>query len=152
MTDSINDSQLQRYTDFFEQLNADNLSGLDRAMTENIHFVDPFNDVIGIDKVQKIFRHMYDNLENAQFRVTHAAMADGDDVAENTEKRGLIRWELSSLLNSKPYRIVGMSELGFAEDGRVNEHIDHWDASQQFYAKLPVIGWLLALVRARLKV
>jgi steroid delta-isomerase len=143
------DSQLQRYTDFFEQLNADNLSELDRVMTEDIHFVDPFNDVIGIDKVQKIFRHMYDNLENPQFRVTHGAIADGD--ADTAEKRGLIRWELRSLLNGKPYKIVGMSELGFSEDGRVNEHIDHWDASQQFYARLPVIGWLLGLVRARLK-
>jgi hypothetical protein len=141
----MTDSQLQRYTEFFEQLNQDNLAGLNRVMTEDIHFVDPFNDVTGIDKVQKIFRHMYDNLESPQFRVTHAAIANG------AENRGMIRWELHSLLNNKPYRIVGMSELGFSEDGRVNEHIDHWDASQQFYARLPVIGWLLGLVRARLK-
>jgi len=154
----MTDPQLQRYTDFFQQLNADNLSELDRVMTEDIHFVDPFNDVIGLDKVQKIFRHMYDSLENPEFRVTHAAIAAGNAEAdsagatEGKNKRGMIRWELHSLLNSKPYRIFGMSELGFAADGRVNEHIDHWDASQQFYARLPVIGWLLGLVKARLKV
>lgn len=142
----MTDSGLQRYTAYFEKLAPDNLDRLNTVMTEDIHFVDPFNDVVGLDRVQKIFRHMYSSLETPHFTVTHAAMAEG------SKPRGMIRWELDSLLNGKPYSIVGMSELGFAADGRVNEHIDHWDASQQFYARLPVIGWLLALIRARLTV
>jgi steroid delta-isomerase len=142
----VSDAGLQRYVAFFEQLNADNLSQLATVMTEDVHFVDPFNDVHGLEAVERVFRHMFNNLDNSKFTVSHAAMAAG------RQPHGLMRWELSSLLNGKPYNIVGMSEVGFAADGRVNLHIDHWDAGRQFYERLPVIGWLLRIIRARLAV
>jgi steroid delta-isomerase len=137
---------LQRYTDCFAQLSPENLDTLAAVMTDDVHFIDPFNDVTGLNKVEEIFRHMFHNLEDAKFTVTHSAV----DAAG--AGRGLMRWELDSRLNGKPYRIVGMTEVGFAADGRINEHIDHWDSGQQFYAKIPVIGWLLRLIRARLTV
>jgi steroid delta-isomerase len=142
----MSDSSLRRYTDFFEHLSLDNLDRLSSVMTDDIHFVDPFNDVIGVADVQAIFRHMFRSLDNPRFTVTHAAMS-GD-----RELHGLIRWELDSVLRGAPYRIVGMSEIGFSDDGRVNLHIDHWDAARQFYERLPVIGWLLRMIRSQLKV
>ena len=89
---------------------------------------------------------MFDSLDEPRFKVTGAAIADGD------ESRALLRWTMTSTLNGKPYDITGMSEISFASDGRVCEHVDHWDASRQFYARIPVIGWLLGLIRARLRV
>jgi steroid delta-isomerase len=142
----MSDASLKRYIDFFEQLNADNLNLLPTVMTEDVHFVDPFNDVNGLEAVESIFQHMFNNLEDTKFTVSHAAVTAG------SEPHGLMRWELSSLLNGKPYNIIGMSEVGFAADGRVNSHIDHWDAGQQFYERLPVIGWLLRIIRSRLAV
>ncbi|MCP4002210.1 MAG: nuclear transport factor 2 family protein [Gammaproteobacteria bacterium] len=137
---------LKRYTDFFEQLNADNLGQITSVMTEDVHFVDPFNDVNGIESVEKIFKHMFSTLQNPKFKVTHAAL-DNDSHA-----CGLISWELRSTLHGKPYKIIGMSEVSFAADGRVKAHIDHWDAARQFYEKLPIIGWLLKTIRVRLSV
>ena len=142
---------LQRYTDFFEQLNADNLGQIASVMTGDVHFVDPFNDVHGVKSVEKIFQHMFTTLQDSKFKVTHAALAD-TPKADASRPCGLIRWELSSLLNGKPYTITGMSEVSFEADGRVSSHIDHWDAAQQFYERLPIIGWLLKTIRARLAV
>jgi steroid delta-isomerase len=142
----MHDDSLQRYTAFFESLRPDNLEQLSSVMTDDIHFVDPFNDVRGLEAVIKIFRHMFSSLEDPRFTVTHAAMSDGQ------LPRGLIRWELNSVLKGQPYHIVGMSEIGFAADGRVCLHIDHWDAAAQFYARLPVVGWLLRKIRSRLQV
>ena len=42
-----------------------------------------------------------------------------------------------------------LSELRFADDGRVVAHIDHWDSGAQFYGKLPGLGWLIERVRRR---
>ena len=142
----MSEENLRRYTDCYAQLTAENLDSLDAVMTEDIHFVDPFNDVSGLSKVKEIFQHMFHSLEAARFSVTHSA------VDTSGEGRGLICWRLESLLNGKPYQIVGMTEVGFSADGRIAEHIDHWDSGQQFYAKIPVIGWLLGLIQARLKV
>jgi hypothetical protein len=46
--------------------------------------------------------------------------------------------------------IDGMSEVKFAPDGRVLEHIDHWDAGGQVYAKLPLIGLIIRWVQRKL--
>ena len=89
---------------------------------------------------------MFSNLERPQFTVSHMGMADND------EQLGFLRWELDSMLRGKPYRIIGMSEVIFAADGRVSLHVDHWDAAQQFYERLPVIGGVLRMIRSRLTV
>jgi steroid delta-isomerase len=140
------DARLQRYTRFFEQMTVGGLGQLADVMTEDVHFVDPFNDVVGLEKVEAIFLHMFRNLEKIQFTVTHAATID------DSETVGLISWELNSELRGRPYRIEGMSEISFASDGRVRRHIDHWDAARQFYERLPIIGWLLRMIRRRLAV
>jgi steroid delta-isomerase len=142
----MSNSNLQAYTAFYEKLSPETLGQLGNVMTEDVHFVDPFNDVHGLVAVKQIFVHMFANLEDSVFRVSHAAMSAGPDP------RGLILWELTSSLNGKPYNIVGMSEVRFAADGRVCRHIDHWDAGRQFYERLPIIGWMLKKIRARLSV
>jgi steroid delta-isomerase len=142
--------ELQRYIDFFENLREELLDRLSVVMTEDVHFVDPFNDVTGSDKVRLIFKHMFRQLESPEFNVTHAASVPGSDRA------GLLRWELSATPKrgggSEPLRITGMSEVHFAADGRICEHIDHWDAGRQFYEQIPLLGWILRRVRAPLKV
>lgn len=143
------DPDLQRYIDFFERLEPERLERLQEVMTEDVHFVDPFNDVTGLEKVRLIFEHMFRNLDVPQFSVTHAASV-GD-----TRRSGLLRWELSATAKfgrRQVFRISGMSEVHLADDGRVREHIDHWDAGQQFYERIPVLGWLLRRVRSSLKV
>ena len=142
----MTDSRLQVYTDFFSQLSPGTLGQLAEVMTEDVHFVDPFNDIHGLEAVERIFLHMFDSLQNPVFKVRHAAMSTGH------ERRGLISWEMTSLLNGKPYNIAGMSEVSFAADGRVCAHIDYWDAGQQFYERIPVIGSILKIIRARLAV
>lgn len=142
----MTDADLQRYTEFFEQLSPDSLNQLASVMTEDIHFVDPFNDVIGREQVEKIFQHMFSSLDNLKFIVTHSAMAGGRGP------RGLIRWELNSVLKGYPYSMVGMSEICFADDGRVKGHVDHWDSGKQFYERLPIIGRLLRMTRTRMTV
>lgn len=142
----MSDTDLQRYAKFFEQLSPDSLNQLASVMTEDIRFVDPFNEVIGLKQVEKILRKMFNSLNNPTFTVTHAAMAS------NLEPRGLLRWELNSVRKGLPYIIVGMSEVCFAGDGRVKSHVDHWDAAKQFYEHLPIVGWLLRMIRVRMMV
>lgn len=46
--------------------------------------------------------------------------------------------------------VDGVSEVHLTPDGKVAAHLDHWDAGSQFYARLPVLGFLIRLVRRRL--
>ena len=42
-------------------------------------------------------------------------------------------------------------ELSMEQLEGIDGFIDHWDASEQFYAKLPLIGTIIRLIRRRLK-
>jgi limonene-1,2-epoxide hydrolase len=139
MTDT--DAPHERYRRFLETLTPDSLGALDRYVTGGVRFKDPFNDVRGAEAMARVFRHMFENVADVRFRVHHMALA-GDTC--------LMAWRFEGRLGSGPWTFDGASVVRFTADGRVCEHIDHWDAARDFYERLPVIGRLLAWLRGRL--
>ena len=110
-------------------------------MTADVRFKDPFNDVRGVDAMARVFRHMFENVGDIRFTVAHSVAAGATC---------LMAWRFEGRLRGKTWAFDGASVICFAPDGRVREHIDHWDAARDFYERLPVIGWLLAWLRGRL--
>jgi hypothetical protein len=45
--------------------------------------------------------------------------------------------------------IRGASHVRFASDGRVAYHRDYWDAAEELYEKLPVVGSLMRWLKTR---
>ena len=45
--------------------------------------------------------------------------------------------------------IRGGSHLRLAADGRISEHRDYWDTTEEFYEKLPAIGALMRWLKRR---
>jgi len=138
----------KNYLTAMENLNTEKVADLELVMCRDIHFVDPFNNVIGLEKVQTIFQHMYRKIKNARFIILNSAL----DL-KNPDPVGLIRWRMEGNLksNDRPWPIEGMSEIRFSADGRVSEHIDHWDSGEQFFERLPLIGWLVRLIKKGVK-
>jgi hypothetical protein len=92
---------------------------------------------------------MFRYLDSPNFRITHSASITGP------ERYGLMSWKFQAMPNRGPrkiVRIVGRSEVCLTADGQIFKHIDHWDAGRQLYERIPLIGWLLRRIRARLKV
>jgi len=133
----------QRYCRYLETLTPDTLDRLGDYVTDDVRFKGPFNDVSGIDNMTRVFRHMFDNVDGIRFTVEQA-LSDDD--------RCLLAWRFEGRLSGEPWRFEGTSVLRLAADGRVSEHIDHWDSGQAFYERLPVIGWLLRRIRNRLAI
>lgn len=129
---------LNDYVSFFENMKRDDLVSLDRFFTSNAHFKDPFNEVHGLDKIHHVFEHMFTTLDNPRFHVDEAVLSN--DTA-------YIKWQFNAQLKSKTMTLVGISRVVFNEQGLVSEHIDYWDASEQFYMKLPIIGALLRFIQ-----
>ena len=132
-----------RYARFWEALSADTLDGLADVMAPGVRFRDPFNDVRGIARVREVFAETYRRLQDVEVRVT--------DVAAGREACYL-RWSFAYRIgrSRRHWQLAGLTEVRFDDDGRVTAHIDHWDAASQVYEKLPVIGGMLRLLRARI--
>lgn len=129
---------LNDYVSFFENMKTDDLVHLDRFFTSDAHFKDPFNEVHGIDKITHIFEHMFNTLSNPNFHVDEALLTG--DVA-------YIKWQFNAQLKKKSITLIGISRVVFNQQGLASEHIDYWDASEQFYMKLPFIGGLLRFIQ-----
>ena len=133
----------QRYVDFLQRLTRDCLDELEQYVAADVRFADPFNDLVGNDGMKRVFEHMFDTLGDVRFDV-HDAVSEGPVC--------LLNWTFHARLRGQPWRFSGTSVVRFDDDGRVVEHRDHWDAARHFYERIPVIGWLLRLIRNRLGV
>ena len=134
------------YGSYFETLRSDNVERLHDLAAPNIRFVDPFNDVRGVDQVVCILRRMFEDATEVSLRMLDRA-CQGD--------RCFLRWEFfcrpRRLAKGRAWRIEGVSMVRFDAEERVVEHIDYWDAAEQFYGRLPVIGTLLRGIGRRLQ-
>ena len=136
---------LERLIDFYENLTPASLPRFAEFYSADARFRDPFNDVRGIEAVTGIFAHMFRSVEEPRFVVTdQVADAGGALLLWEFHFRARLGWQL------RPQVIHGSSHLKFAADGRICHHRDYWDASEELFMKLPLIGGLLRWLSCRL--
>lgn len=139
------DPRAQALITFFEHLQAADVAGLGRHYTEQAFFKDPFNEVHELAGVQRVFAHMFAALEAPRFEVLEALVQDD---------QCFLSWNFLFRLKGRAQErhIHGSSHLRFAADGRVAYHRDYWDAAEEVYEKLPVLGGILRRIKRRLRV
>jgi ketosteroid isomerase-like protein len=137
------DPRVQRVIEVFERLAPEDVAALDGLYAPDARFKDPFNEVLGVPEIQRIFGHMFEALEAPRFVILDV-IAQGDQC--------FLTWDF--LFRMKRFsraeqRIHGGSHLRFAPDGRIVLHRDYWDAAEELYEKLPAIGALMRWLKAR---
>jgi len=77
-----------------------------------------------------------------------------DDVARSGPDH-YIRWTMifaaPALAKGEKVHSTGISQVRFAEDGRVAFHQDFWDSGENFFGRLPVAGAAIGVIRKRLE-
>jgi steroid delta-isomerase len=138
-----NEANLQRLVHYFESLSPASVRQLDNIYAEDAFFKDPFNEVRGLPAITRIFSHMFVQVDAPRFVVT-TRMTQGDDA--------FLTWNFlfrMKRLSDGEQCIRGATHLRFNADGLVDMHRDYWDAAEELYEKLPVLGSLMrALKRA----
>jgi steroid delta-isomerase len=131
----------RRYADAYEKLAPDTLDALCALVAEDVRFRDPFSDFKGRARLAEVFRHMFEGLTQPAFTVSDIACSG---------RVAYLRWAFTFAYRGHPYRIEGMSEVHFGEDGLVTSHLDHWDSGSQVYLHIPVLGRVIAFIRRKL--
>ena len=134
---------LERIVALFETMTEAQVAQLGEYYREDAYFKDPFNEVRGLAEVQRVFRHMFDALEDPRFVVTQR-MAQGDDA--------LLMWEFHFRFRGGrggAQCVPGVSHLKLAADGRIAFHRDYWDPAEGIYEQLPVLGALMRWIKRR---
>ncbi|MBT9486486.1 MAG: nuclear transport factor 2 family protein [Rubrivivax sp.] len=137
------DARAQRVIEVFERLQPADVAQLGRLYTDDAHFKDPFNTVQGLPAIQRIFGHMFVALDGPRFEIIDV-LVQGDQC--------FLSWDFvfrMKRFRRDEQRIHGSSHLRFAPDGRVAVHRDYWDAAEELYEKLPVVGGLMRWLKKR---
>jgi steroid delta-isomerase len=128
----------QALIDWFEHLSPETLDRIPQFYAADAEFKDPFNEVRGTDAVAHIFRHMFAQVDAPRF-VVGSRFAGDDGV--------MLLWDFHfrtrGPLAAKAMTARGATHLRFDAEGKIVLHRDYWDAAEELYAKLPLIGCVM---------
>ena len=134
--------QLTRVITFFETIVPASTAQIDALYSADAFFKDPFNQVRGIPDIKRIFAHMFVQVESPRFIVLEA-IEQGDAA--------FLAWEFRFRMKRFDTRteqvIRGSTHLRFDAGARVAYHRDYWDAAEELYEKLPVLGRLMRFLK-----
>ncbi|WP_418318231.1 nuclear transport factor 2 family protein [Piscinibacter sakaiensis] len=139
----IADPRVAAIVAWFEQFSAADLRLIDRYYATDARFKDPFNDVTGIDAITAVYRHMFETLEQPRFVI--------NDVIVQRDQC-FIGWDFEfrlRRLGNTPQTIRGASHLRLDASGLITVHRDYWDAAEELYEKIPLLGSLMRWLRRR---
>ncbi|MBZ2208837.1 nuclear transport factor 2 family protein [Massilia soli] len=134
--------ELARLVRFYEAINPATLhEELASVYATDAHFKDPFNDVKGHGAIAHIFTHMFHQVNQPSFHVISGIQQDGE---------AFLTWEFR--FRMKRYRtdeqcIRGATHILFDERGLVTLHRDYWDAAEELYEKLPLLGAFMRMLK-----
>lgn len=132
------DAQLERLVRFYETIEPATLRAqLGAIYAPDASFKDPFNEVQGVKKIAAIFEHMFEQVDEPLFVMT-------EQVLEGSQ--AFLTWEFHFRMKrfSKELQCIrGATHIVFDGRGAVSVHRDYWDAAEELYEKLPLLGALM---------
>lgn len=132
---------LDALVSYFETLTPQSVARLGDHYADDAWFKDPFNEVRGLPAIQHIFTHMFAQLDAPRFVITERIVQ---------EHGAMLAWDFLLTLRGQPICIRGVSHVRWNAAGKINYHRDYWDAAEELYAKLPVLGGLMRWLKKRL--
>lgn len=139
----MNRAHLDALVAWYQTLSPASLARLSEFYTEDAWFKDPFQEFASREQLRRVYQHMFDTLEQPRFEVTGTVL-EGDQA--------FLIWNMHFRSGGRALSLHGSTHLLFAEDGRVRRHRDYWDAAEELYEKLPVLGWLMRQLKKKLRV
>ena len=146
MTALIQQSPLDQLLTWYSSLTPESVKLAVDFYQTDARFKDPFNDVQGVNAIMQIFDHMFVTTDAPRF-IVHENIMQG--------RQAFVTWTFEFSLKGKKYTVLGASHLQFDAEGLVIEHRDYWDAAEELFQKLPLIGapvrWLRKQFEVKLK-
>jgi ketosteroid isomerase-like protein len=130
---------------FYQAISPESIARFPDFYSEDAFFKDPFNEVHGVGAIQRIFSHMFGQVDEPRFVVTEQVVDAGG---------AMLIWEFHFRVRrwgkGETQVMRGVSHLRFDAAGKVNYHRDYWDTAEELYMKLPVLGSLMRALRRAL--
>ena len=137
-------AHIARAVELFENLSPARLPDIGQLYADDAFFKDPFNEVNGSEKIRSIFAHMYVALNDPRFEVK-SRFGEGNEA--------FLEWHfIFRFKDTRPTEwqcVRGSTHLRFDSAGRIVYHRDYWDAAEELYEKIPLLGGLMRWIKKK---
>jgi hypothetical protein len=133
---------MKAFLELYTTLNIDNLHRLKEVYDDNIRFIDPAHEIVGIDNLISYFEKLYTNVQSIHFSFSEPVVDDGN---------GYVRWKMvfhhKRLAGGRPIHVDGVTYIEFDESDRIHYHRDYFDLGAMIYEHVTVLGRLLKYIK-----
>ena len=126
-------NDINNYLNLFCNFKKENIKKFDDLVVKDIIFIDPFNNIKGLDNFKNVFYHMFDTVDEPKFYIV--------DYAQNKDHI-FLKWKMTFYAFKASQTIEGMSDITLNKEGKVISHLDYWDTLNGIFIKLPFLGFL----------
>lgn len=136
---------MDTFLEVYTKLNRDNLELLQEIYAEDIVFIDPAHEIIGLKKLSQYFSALYQNVSSLDF--SFSSQLSGDNEA-------CVQWDMNfshpKLKKGNEITVPGITYLRFNRDGKVSHHHDYFDLGTMLYEHIPFLGTIVVNIKRRL--
>ena len=136
-------ARFDELAEWFETLTPASLQDITTVYAQTATFRDPFNDLRGVASVRQVYQHMFETLVEPRFVITSKLIDSAN---------AFMTWRFLFTIRGKAYVIEGGTHFILDEQGLIAIHRDYWDAAQELYEKIPVLGAVLRGLRRKLSI
>ncbi len=137
-------SVLDEFCRFYESLDANPLSDLEKIYTSDIEFCDPVHCIKGMPAFNNYFKELMQEVDHCRFEIHEVSAEQGQAFVSWT-----MRLRHPRLNGGDQIDVEGMSHLRFEE--KIYYHRDYFDLGAMLYEHIPLIGRIIKTIKNRLK-
>jgi len=137
---------IENFTQFYQQLNNKDISGLPNVYSHDIEFIDPIATHHGIDEVTFYFSKLFKSTRSCSFVITKTQSSGSESF--------VVEWQMrfvSKKLSKKKQIVVDGVTLLKTRENLVVYHRDYYDMGQLVYENIPILGQLVKKIKEQMK-
>ena len=119
---------------------------LDLTYANDAWFNDTLKTIRGREQMRSYLKHSAEAVESCVVEVKETLSNDTGDY--------YIRWVMTirfkRFKKGQDTQTIGISHVRFNSDGLVCFHQDYWDSTAGIFEHIPLLGWMIGKIKARL--
>lgn len=138
---------IARFQRFFADFSPNKIASLlEQTYSSDVWFNDTLKTIRGTAQLREYLRHSAEAVESCTVEV--------HETLNNNLGDYYVRWTMSirfkKFKRGQTTQTIGISHLRFNEQGLVCLHQDYWDSTAGIFEHIPVLGWMIGKIKARL--
>lgn len=142
---STTPSVINRFVDYYAELDNQPPSALAMLYDVNATLVDPFGEHNGLSAIQRYFSYLLTNVNSCRFTID-SPLYDARRFAVSWT----MHWSHPRIANGEMLRLAGCSIVELQGDMIIRQR-DYYDAGEMIYEHLPLLGWAVRNVKRRVR-